>query len=708
MNRGRKPTCLSIIVLAFSCSSASASVTAVWEVESYKDFDEGEAKAALITSLGQVKPGYRTERTDVEGGDVWAAVVDGSGTVYLGTDDGGAIYKMSGSKQTKIAKIPGAVAVVALALGKNSLYAGSMPGGEIWEVPLSSGKPRLIIKLKDVETVWSLAASADGQSLYAGTGPDGKLFRVNPASRSAQLAFETEDKRILAVSIAADGAVWFGTSEKAVLYRHDPRSRATRAMADFSGNEITAIAPFRDGVVTAANDLQEPSTGGVKTARAVDQAEKKESGGQAAKKVDKAGNDAAGSPVDPPRKGGRKGSGALWMVRDNGQLRQLHSLTQTYFTAVAATPKGDVFASAADGGRVYMVDSEGSVSTAFDVEERRVDNVLLGKGGNLLFVTSDGSALYRAGGEASKSTYTSKVFDAQVPSMFGRLMWWGSGEYTLETRSGYTGEPGKGWSEWQKPKDVTRAGANGSRGTVQSPPGRYFQYRVTFRNANDALQQTALYYLPQNQPTRVTEVKVGEDRTYGKLTVLDSSPTKTRSPVLKLSWTVDNEDNDETTYKLDVRQEGQALWRPIETGKPLTSTDFSWNTETFPDGYYRLRVTSHDGRANNAGRAREHTFTTPIFLIDNEKPKLADIEVRYPKVTAKALDGMSAIAELAYSIDDGTWEVGNTEDGLFDEPKENMRIELPKGLSKGLHTLAIRVADEAGNVGAAAVTFKVP
>jgi hypothetical protein len=354
-----------------------------------------------------------------------------------------------------------------------------------------------------------------------------------------------------------------------------------------------------------------------------------------------------------------------------------------------------------------LIDDQGSVSTAFGVEERRVDHVMMAKGGGLVFVTSDGAALYRAGGEASESTYTSKVFDAQVPSQFGRMMWWGTGSFAVESRSGFTGEPGKGWSDWQGVKDVGKAGVGGSRGTVVSPPGRYFQYRVKFRGSGDSLRQTTLYYLPQNQPTRITEVKVGEGRQTGKLTTLDTSPTKTRSPVVKITWNVENDDNDETVYRLEVRQEGQLRWRPIETGDPLTSTEFSWNTETFPDGYYRLRVTANDSRANNAGRAREHSLTTPLFLLDNEKPTLSGIEVKYPKVSAKAADGMSAIAELAYQIDDGDWEVGNTEDGLFDEPNEILRLTLPKGLTPGAHTLAIRVADEAGNVSAAAVTFQV-
>ena len=68
---------------------------------------------------------------------------------------------------------------------------------------------------------------------------------------------------------------------------------------------------------------------------------------------------------------------------------------------------------------------------------------------------------------------------------------------------------------------------------------------------------------------------------------------------------------------------------------------------------------------------------------------------------------MSTISEMAFSVDDGPWQVGATVDGLFDSQSELLRIALPKDLKKGVHTLAIRVADEAGNVGSTSVTFQV-
>jgi hypothetical protein len=217
-----------------------------------------------------------------------------------------------------------------------------------------------------------------------------------------------------------------------------------------------------------------------------------------------------------------------------------------------------------------------------------------------------------------------------------------------------------------------------------------------------------LYHLPQNRPTRITDVTVeGNTISRNRLETMKSGAGKPRSPVLTVKWQVQNDDGDETVYNLAVRREGEVHWRPLPTGDdPLTKTQFSWNTETFPDGHYRLRVTASDRRSNSADRALEHHFTTPLFLIDNERPRIDAVTVRFPIVTARATDSMSAIAEMAYSINDGEWQVGSTRDGLFDDLTEMLEIRLPDDLSSGMHTLAIRVADEAGNIASTTVTFR--
>ena len=151
---------------ALLTSPASAVVTAHWTVDSYKDWDAGEGNSVLVTSEGEIKPGWATDRTNLEFSSARSAVRGRDGAVYVGSDDEGAIYRINGGKATKLASIEGAIAVVSLAVGTDgTLYAGTMPGGQVWAVnPKAAGKARKLVELPDTETVWALAF---GASAYA-------------------------------------------------------------------------------------------------------------------------------------------------------------------------------------------------------------------------------------------------------------------------------------------------------------------------------------------------------------------------------------------------------------------------------------------------------------------------------------------------------------------------------------------------------------
>jgi hypothetical protein len=685
---------------------AGAVVTATWTVETYQQFDAGDAASAFIMSSGEIRPGWDTKRTALEGDAVWSALHLNDGSVLLGADVGGTLYKDG----KKLVSVPGAIAVVSLAqTSDGAVWAGTMPGNKLWRIDVAAGKasPGPQLPGKEVETIWSLTAS--GTTVYAGTGPKGRVFAIN--GNNVKQIFDTEDKRVTAITATSDGAIWFGTSDRALVFRYDPKDGKTRAMADFAGNEVSAIAPYRDGVVVAANDLAEtPSTNGKTTAQ-LETAEKPTMAkGQTTKAPDvgtKPGADKDPVAVaDLGRKGAKKGKGALFHVGTDGRLDQLHALTATYFTSVAVSPEGAVYAGAADKGRVYMVDVDGAVATAFDVDERSVSQVWFDHG-LLGFTTDDAAALYKASGRASAAKYVSDVLDAKAVSQFGKLTWAGSGNVELETRSGNTAKPGVGWSEWQKPSQLGALGGGNEGGKIASPPGRYLQFRVALGNDAARVHRVMAYYVPQNLPTEVQEVTT-ELATKETTPTLKDSASKPRSPIIRIKWKIENPDGDDTTYTLEARRDGEANWRPIATGKtPLAATTWEWNTETYPDGWYKVRVTSSDAAANSPNRALTSTATSTMFAIDNTRPSIDDLKISYPRATARAHDAISTIAEMAYSVDDGPWQLGSTVDGLFDDLTEDLKIEIPQGLSRGPHTLAVRVADASGNVGSTSATFLV-
>ena len=705
------------IRLFVACSAAllalpaGAVVTATWGVETYPQWDAGDATSAFITSAGELRPGWDIKRTALEGDAVWSSLRLADGSALLGSDAGGAIFRLSGDAVTRLVTLPGAIAVVALAqTSDGAVWAGAMPGNKLWKIDVAAGKATPTAPLgkdKDVETVWSLTAV--GNTVYAGTGPSGKLFAVTGGA--AREVFDTDDKRITALAVTSDGAVWLGTSDRALVFRFDPRLGKARAMADFAGNEVSSLAAFRDGVIAAANDLVEQPPPTAKTPAQVEAAEKPTAAkGQVAKPPEvgsRPGADKDPVPVtDLGRKGAKKGKGALFRIGKDGRLDQLHALTQTYFTSVVVGPDGTIYAGAADKGRIYMVDTDDSIATAFDVDERAVSQLWIDRGA-LSFATDDAAAAYRTTGRASQARYVSDVFDAKAVSRFGKLTWSAAGKVKLETRSGNTAKPGVGWSEWQAPTAVGKLGGGTEGGKIASPTGRYLQFRVALEDDAARVRRVTSYYVPQNQPTTVQDVSV-EIASKESLPTLKDSAAKPRSPTLRVKWKIENPDSDETTYTLEARRDGEANWRPIQTGKtPLTATSWEWNTETYPDGWYRVRVTASDAAANSPDRALTSSQTTTMFAIDNTRPVIDGLTVTYPRAQARATDALSTIAEMAYSVDDGPWQLGSSTDGLFDDLTEDLRIELPAGLARGTHTLAMRVADAAGNIGSTAATFVV-
>ena len=698
---------LSLLALGALSMRADAVVTATWTVETYQQFDAGDASSAFITSAGELRPGWDTQRTQLEGDAVWSSLVLKDGSVLIGSDAGGAIYRVAEGGAKKVVSLPGAIAVVSLAqTADGAVWAGAMPGNRVFRVDVGAGKATPGPELKDVETVWSLAAS--GNTLFAGTGPSGKVYSITGST--AKEVFDTDDKRVTALAVTADGAVWMGTSDRALVFRWDPKDGKTRAMADFAGNEVSSMAAYRDGVVVAANDLLDAPAAVGKTAGQLDTVEKPNAlKGQAAKLPD-AGTK-PGAEKDPPpiadlgRKGAKKGKGALFRVGKDGRLDQLHALTQTYFTSVAVTPDGSVYAGAADKGRVYMVDSDDSVATAFDVDERSVSQLWVDRGA-LGFATDDAAAMYRTTGRAKAAKYMSDVMDAKAVSKYGRVAWVAQGKVSIETRSGNTAKPGVGWSEWTAPQGVGKQGGGGESGKIASPAGRYLQFRVALGDDQARVRRVTAYYVPQNLPTTVSDVSL--EPSVDKLPTLKDSAAKPRSPIIKVKWKVENPDGDDTTYALEARRDGEANWRPIATGKgALTATTWDWNTETYPDGWYRVRVTASDAGGNSPDRALTSTAATTMFAIDNTRPRIENVVVQYPRASAKATDALSTISEMAYSVDDGPWQLGASADGLYDDLTEDLRVELPAQLVRGTHTLALRVADAAGNVGATSTTFVI-
>jgi outer membrane protein assembly factor BamB len=710
-----------------SLRSAVAAATRTFRQASAKDFEEGEAEGTAILPSGEVVPGLTIARTPLDAAFVWCAVASRDGaTGYFGTGDEGRIYSYPlraappGTRARKLAALDAAWVTALVTRADGTLVVGATPGGKIYAVDPRTGGTKLLGTVPAAH-VWALVRDDKANLTYVGTGSPGKIFAIDDAGK-ARAIWDAHDKHVVSLAREADGTLLAGTSEAAILYRIKPDGQAM-ALQDFEAEEVRAIVRAPSGLYVAVNDFEK----GFATASAAP--------GPVAAKGTKIVLSTGGPPSSAgtlPRASQRKAKAGVYRIEADGRLEQVFALGDGYLTSLAVTEDGAVLAAAGTQGHVYRLSPDRTASLVVDVPERQA-LALLRSGPDVWVGTGDVASLYRASpARGGQGRYVSKVLDAEFQSRWGALRWQGTG-VAFEARSGNTAKPDSAWSPWKALEGKTVEAPTGARpspgaaapevtggsGTIASPAARYVQYRATIAGSKGRLRGVTVYYLPQNQRARITELTVGDATSAGSAAGLSlgstssvtggSTPRPPRSTILKLRWKVENPDGDDLIYRLYFREQNEGVWRTLAgvAGDPLTKPEYDWNTEGIPDGLYIVHVVASDEREQPSDRALSATFDSLPLLVDNRKPVIRDLAGHYPTLQGRAQDDASTITQIEAAIDGGDWWPVAPADGIADELTEAFTVRLPK-LSRGPHAVVVRATDSADNVGAADLVIEVP
>jgi hypothetical protein len=693
---------------------AQAVATRSFDIDDAATFALGELHHAAVRSDGEVSASVGLERVALPSavGVVLSAVRAADGTLYLGTDDAGRIYRVSGDRVEVFAETQ-QLLVSAITFGDGGvLYAGTLPEGRIFAIPTTgatAGQPRELVRAgasattgdpsipaptpaptdgsaapppppaeTPAESIWDLEWDAAHHRLYAATGPHGQVFSID-AQGHADLYWDAPAAHVMSLALAPDGTLYAGTSDDAVVARITAPGRAEIAW-DFLGNEITALA-FRDGVlVVAANEFADPPAASAPPTK----------------------RSATASRAARPR----PGKGRVWTLGPDGRAERVWAQEEGHVTRLEVAENGVIFAAIGHEGRVVRIEPDRTSSVWIDVDERQVLAIGLTSSAPFL-VTGDGAAVYRVRSERPDApSWTSKVLDAELVSRWGQLVWRGQGTIRMETRSGNTERPDATWSAWSAPMT--------SVGPVRSPAGRFLQVRASFVGDGAVLRALSIYYLPQNQRPVLTEVGL-KARTTKRAPDVDPTAPPAASPNLGLTWKVENVDGDRLRYRLRFREETQAVWREIlRDSELLSATEYSWNTTSVPDGWYVVEVEATDELSNpDAYVLRSRVASEPI-LVDNTPPEVVDLSASGVRISGRARDGMGPISRIEIAIDGGEFRPVFPEDDLLDTREERFAIDattlsgLLRPLGSGSHIAAVRAFDAAGNHGQAEVGFTVP
>jgi hypothetical protein len=227
------------------------------------------------------------------------------------------------------------------------------------------------------------------------------------------------------------------------------------------------------------------------------------------------------------------------------------------------------------------------------------------------------------------------------------------------------------------------------------------QIRARLKDGAASLGDVALAFRTENLRAVVTEIAAREHGASTKegLTPSGGSPAR-HDNVVRLSWKVDNPDEDELRYRVQFRREGESRW--LDATRPedvVTKAELEWDTSALPEGKYRVRVQASDEIANPLGDATEHALESAPVLVDNTPPVFRSLTLQGRRLKAEVVDGVGPIARVEVAIDGRVeWRSVAAVDGLFDTADEAVDADLaPLLAGPAPHIVAVRAYDGAGN-----------
>jgi hypothetical protein len=348
---------------------------------------------------------------------------------------------------------------------------------------------------------------------------------------------------------------------------------------------------------------------------------------------------------------------------------------------------------------VYRVHGGEKWELLFDFDEQQALTVAT-RDGHLAFVGTGniGNGYLIDPQSAGDGDYTSEVHDCKFLTTWGNLSWLGTGSIAVATRTGNTALPDKTWSDWSAPLKT-------SPSKVASPRARFIQIRSLLERASDPVLPEVQSIEFGEKPKPPTE-KPKPDATDEPEKKTEEPKLKSATPIKKISWHADSRDGDALVYRLFYRAEGDDVWVPVPLEKPLKKTEYSWDTESVADGWYRIKVVASDEESNGAGEALTDEKISEPVKVDNRQPDVLNLAFNNNTLTGIARDNLSVIRSLEYSVDGGDWKFFSPKSGVFDDREEAFEVKLDP-LKPGPHTIAVRATDDEGNIGVEKLSVRV-
>jgi len=707
-----------IVFIALGIVALAASLQAVvprkWELRTREDFLKGKFDGISVSAEGTLALAPKEERIPAPVEEFYLSVLAAAdGVSFLGTGHGGKVYRIGRDGQSELWFQAPEMDVTRLAQDRRGvLFAATSPNGKIYKIT-AKGQGEEFFNPSE-KYIWDLMFMDSGE-LWAAVGESGGVYRISPQGEG-QLFFKAEENHILCLKKTARGDVVAGSGGNGLVYRISAEGRAS-VLFETPFEEVRSLALDREGSIYAAASgtpsrarKEDPSPAPVRADAEVT--------------VTVSARAAEDRPAAPSV---RNDGGALFRIAADGMATRLWSSDEEMIYSVLwKEAENQVIFGTGGRGRIYALDREDRVSLLLQQSSEQVYELV--PVDSRVYVLSNNPCYFgqllteqRFSGE-----YLSQVLDARTLAAWGRLSWdavTGAGATVqLQTRSGNTAEPNSTWSDWsplyQKNDEP-----------VLSPKARFLQLKVLLRTqtgkVTPVVDTLTLFYLQSNIAPSVTRLEFlkpnevflklpqQEDVILGVERNLPERPAKTddlrisfparraeRQGFRTVVWEASDENEDTLSYTLSLRKDGETQWRTLE--EDWAETLYAFDTLSFPDGVYFLRLTASDSPSNPPGLELRSDRTSPPLVIDNSLPVVKDFKaVRSGgslEVSFTAEDAASSIEEVRFMVRPGPWRVVFPTDGIADSRSETFKftVKLPSGAD---NMIAVRIRDSFGNVG---------
>lgn len=708
-----------VFISVFSIQAADPTI---WTVSTRSEILKGDSKGVSIDETGTILLAPKlTEVFNTQQSYVWSSVADSSGNVYLGTGNDGKIFKVDASGKGTLFTDLAELDVTALAIGKdNALYAATSPDGKVYRID-ASGKADVYFDCPD-KYIWSLAVLNDG-SLAVGTGEVGKIYKVKSANASPEssLLFDSSETHIISMAVDKAGNLFAGTDSNGIVLRITPEGKAF-AVLDAALREIHELAVSPDGSVYALALSEAASTARPNPSTVTGQAADGSSVVVAVTATETA------TTEQPPKSRYELSAAksAVYRINTDGSNEIIwSSASVTGFSLYAHQTNNGVFLGTSDKGRIYNITKDGRETLLLQTNEGQVSRII--SDGKKIFATSSNAGkLYSFGdGNVAEGSYESVVRDAKNSALWGRIWWNGTGNTTIQTRTGNTVKPDETWSDWSS------ALTDSKGGQITSPKARFLQWRAVLRNSatlsdvsvsylanNIAPEVLAIQLLPAsvglfaNPPVQVDpniETAGLSPTDFGLPAAVQVPPRRAfQRGARALQWTAEDRNGDKLEYTIYYRGVNEKDFKLLRDG--LRDNFFTLDGLALADGRYIFKVVAKDSPSNPLTLALSGERVSEPIDIDNTAPQVVavgtpQVNGEKVRVSFEASDVSSFISRAEYSIDGGEWQSIYADDGISDSPKERYTFEVILK-NPGEYSVTLRVFDQSGNVGNARVLVR--